>query len=257
MDNFGEHRKPRRGPYNDAMRPSLLLAFCSAAIGAHGAVSRIPIRSNLVLQPGAASTITLTAGEATEIGWQPMQPQRCATECVQATELTGTIHASISAPMGFAKKYQPESGKISVEYKNVSREPVTITVYRVKRTCEAEACRFLDPSQKTRWLVFKVSEFRSITTSKDASYSMIDGNVMSGRPFRIRAIWWTDDKGAVRVDCSPFVQRYLANHVPKEQYQPYIISGQATGEAPNLLLRVDTCAPRAPHFGVPEANVYK
>ena len=60
------------------------------------------------------------------------------------------------------------------------------------------------------------------------------------------------------IDCSPFVKRYLDNKTPKDQYSPYVISGQALGEAPSLVLKaIDTCAPKAPKFGVPEQNVFK
>jgi hypothetical protein len=60
------------------------------------------------------------------------------------------------------------------------------------------------------------------------------------------------------VNCAPFVKRYLDNHTSKEQYRPYIISGQAIGEGANIVLKtIDTCAPKAPNFGVPDQNVFK
>ena len=107
----------------------------------------------------------MEATEATEIGWEMVQPKPCAKSCVQATDISGGINYTIAVPLGASMKYVPASGKITVEYKNVSTEPVTITVYRVHRTCEAEACRFLDQGQKGRWLVFTVDEFKSIVTS--------------------------------------------------------------------------------------------
>ena len=101
-------------------------------------------------------------------------------------------------------------------------------------------------------------EFKSIETSKDESYSVISGVTIAGRPFSFRAVWWTDDKKNRLVNCAPFVKRYLDKHTPKEQYSPYIISGQAVGEAANIILKsIDTCAPKAPNFGVPEENVFK
>ena len=113
-------------------------------------------------------------------------------------------------------------------------------------------------SQKGRWLVFKVDEFKSIVTSKDGSYSLISGVTIAGRPFSFRAVWWTDEKAAVMVNCTPSVTRYLDSHTPKEQYSPYIISGQAIGEPANIVLKsIDTCAPKAPNFGVPDKNVFK
>ena len=244
--------------WNPNMRRSVLLFLVFWASVAHAAVTHIPIKSGVVLKPGEAQTITLQANEPVEIGWLAVQAQRCTTNCVEATDLTSGIHYSIATPLGASMKYKPVSGKISIEYKNVSRQPVIINIYRIKRTCEAEACKFLAPDQQGRWLVFKVEEFRSIATSKDGSYSMISGVAESGKPFRFRAVWWTDEKSAFMVNCSPFITRFLNNHTPKEQYRPYVISGQAVGEPANIVLtKIDTCAPKAAHFGVPENNVFK
>src|SRR5437870_70234 len=176
------------------MRVSILFLLLAWAGAAHGAVARVPIKSSLVLKPGEAYTITVEAAEPMEIGWLAVQTKRCSTNCVQATDVTGGINYTIATALGASRKYAPVSGKISIEYKNVSSEPVTINVYRVQRTCEAEACKFLDESQKGRWLVFKVDEFKSIATSADGSYSVISGVTIAGRPFSFRAVWWTDDK---------------------------------------------------------------
>jgi hypothetical protein len=54
------------------------------------------------------------------------------------------------------------------------------------------------------------------------------------------------------------VKRYLDKRTPKDQYSPYIISGQAFGDGDRIVLNsVDTCAAKAPTFGVPEGNVFK
>jgi hypothetical protein len=233
----------------------LLLAFRG---GARAAVVHLPIKSGLELTPNAAYTVTIQSTQPVEIGWQAVQSKPCTTNCVQATDLSGGINEAIATPLGASAKYVPVSGKISIEYKNVSREPVTIDIYRVQRTCEAEACRFLGKTEENRWLVFKVDEFLSITTSQDGSYSVISGIAASGRPFTFTAVWWTDDKNAFRVDCSPFIKRYLERHIAKDQYRPYVISGQAFGDPARIVLRsIDTCAARAPKFGVPDSNVFK
>ena len=241
-----------------SMRLSILLSLIFWAGTAHGAVVHVPIKSSLVLKPNEAYTITVEATEPIEIGWQAVQAKRCTINCVQATDVTGGINYAIATQLGASRQYTPASGKISVEYKNMSGEPVTIDVYRVQRTCEAEACKFLDEGQKSRWLVFKVDEFKSIATSKDGSYSVISGLTIAGRPFSMRAVWWTDDKTALMVNCAPFVTRYLDDHTPKEQYRPYVISGQAIGEAASIVLKsIDTCAPKAQNFGVPDKSVFK
>jgi hypothetical protein len=208
--------------------------------------------------PNQAVTVTIDAAEPVEIGWLTLQAKRCTTNCIQATDVTGGINYTIATALGASMKYKPVSGKITVEYKNVSSEPVTIDIYRVKRTCEAEACKFFNYGDKGRWLVFKVDEFTSITTSHDESFSVITGVAQSGRAFTSRMVWWTEEKPAIGVNCSPFVKRYLDNRTPKEQYSPYIISGYVVKEAPEIvLISIDTCAPKAPKFGVPEANVFR
>ena len=233
----------------------VLLILGTGAIQA--AVVHVPIQSNLVLQPGEAHTVAIDAAEPTEIGWLAVQPKPCTTNCVEFTELGPGIHVSVATRLGAAKNFKPVSGKIAVEYKNVSNDPVTINIYRVDRTCEAEACRFLNPDQTAHTLVFKIGEFKAITTSQDRSYSVISGITIDGRPFRFKAVWWTDDPKALGVNCANFVKRYLDSHTPKEQYQPYIISGQAVARTPEIILKsVDTCVPKAPHYGVDPRNVY-
>jgi hypothetical protein len=240
------------------VRRSMLPVLILLAGTAQGAVMHVPIKSSLKLKPDEAYTITIEATEPIEIGWRAVQAKRCITSCVQATDVSGGINYTIATSMGASRKYTPAAGKILVEYKNVSGEPVTIDVYRVQRTCEAEACQFLDERQKSRWLVFKVDEFKSIATSHDGSYSVISGVTSTGSPFSFRAVWWTDDKAALLVNCAPFVKKYVDNQTPKEQYRPYVISGQAIGERANIVLKsIDTCAPRAPKFGVPDQNVFK
>jgi len=225
---------------------------------AFGAVRHVPLRSNVALSPGEAITVTVSATAPTEIGWSAVQRQPCPSDCVRATDVSGGVNYSITTRLGASLKYMPVSGKIVIEYRNVSTQAVAIDVYRIERTCEAEACRFLDDRQKGTWLVFKVDEFRSIVTSPDESHSVITGVTTTGKPFRFRAIWWTDDRKSLAVNCAPFVKRYLDTHVPKAQYTPYVISGQAVGDASNIVLKsIDTCAPKASHFGVPDENVYK
>jgi len=240
------------------MRPSILPLLLVWSGVAHAAVVHEPIKSAVELMPNEDVTITVDAAEQTEIGWQTLQAKRCTTNCVKATNLTDAVSTSVATPIGASLKYKPVAGKIRIEYKNVSNDPVTIDIYRVKRTCEAEACRFFNYGDKGRWLVFKVDEFKSITTSSDESFSQIAGVAQSGRSFKARMVWWTEEKKAIGVNCAPFVKRYLDNKTPKEQYSPYVISGYMVKETPEIvLISIDTCAPRAPKFGVPEENVFK
>ncbi len=136
-----------------------------------------------------------------------------------------------------------------MEFKNIGSDPVILNIYRLHRICDAEACQFLAKGEKGRALTFKVEEFRSITTSKDESYSAITGITTLGKPFRVLAVWWTDNK-AGQFPCARFIQKYLTDHKPKEQYRPYVLDGEAVGQGDKIVLRhVDTCVPKAPNFG--------
>ena len=232
-----------------------LTILCTGTV--YGAVKHVPIRSGVVLKPGEAYTAQVESAKPVEIEWTAVQAKKCTMDCVQMTLMSGTWHQPFSAAMGATGKYTPTDGKLVVEYKNVSQEPVTIDVFLVERTCDAEACRLFDNSKKGSWLVFKVDEFKSITNSNDGSYSVISGVVESGRAFRIHAVWWTDQKGGF-LGCPRWIKGYVDNHTPKEKYAPYILSGQNVGDENNIILKsIDDCVPLAPHFGVPEKNVYK
>src|SRR5215475_3298076 len=119
-------------------------------------IKRLPIKSNVVLKPGEIYKLQIEAAKPTEIGWETVPWKACTTDCVQATELSGKperTHFSIATKIGAWDVYEPDSGRIAVEYKNISHEVVTIDIFQVQRICDAEACKLLDPSQKGRWLV--------------------------------------------------------------------------------------------------------
>ena len=235
----------------------LLLLLGCMGIG-YAKVTHVPIKSGTVLKPNEAYTVNFDASEPTEIGWLAVQAKPCTTNCVQVTEFRDGGTQSIATKMGSSQKYRPTNGKISVEYRNISTEPVTIDVFRIERTCDAEACRFIDEAQKARTLVFLVDEFQSIKTSKDGSYSVISGTVMSGRRFRIKAVWWTEEKTQFMVNCAPFVRGFVDNHTPKEKFRPYVIAGQAIGEGDNIVLKsVSSCAPKASHYGASPDQFFK
>jgi hypothetical protein len=226
-----------------------LLILCTGTV--YGAVKHVPIRSGVVLKPGDVYTAQVESAKAVEIGWTAIQAKPCTMDCVQMTLMSGTYHQPFSAAKGVAANYTPTDGRVVVEYKNVSQEPVTIDVFRVERSCDAEACKFIDSSKKGSWLVFKVNEFKSITNSNDGSYSVISGVVESGRAFRIHAVWWTDQKGGF-LGCPRWIKGYVDSHTHKEKYAPYILSGQNVGDENNIVLNsIDDCVPLAPHFEFP------
>jgi hypothetical protein len=238
------------------MRISILTAFALFAEVSYAAVTHVPIKSGVALKPSQTSTITIDSATPIEIGWTAVQAKPCTMHCVQATDLSA--HTAIATDIGASTIYTPSVGKISIEYKNISSAPVIINIYRVHRTCDAEACKFIDKNAKTRSLVFKIKEFKSITTSKDGSYSTISGFAMSGRPFTVRAVWWTEDPKGLRFGCEKWIKGWLDNHDPPEKYRPYVLAGSGLGDDNQLVLKfVDTCVPRAPNFGAMESSVFK
>ncbi len=240
------------------MRTAILAAllFCSGL--SYGSVVHIPIKSGLTLQPNQSFTLSIEATAPVEINWRTSDNKPCPTNCIEATELNRHPSTGFATSLGAGKEYTPAAGKIAIEYKNISSAPVTIDIFRVRRTCDAEACRFMPKDGKTRWLVYKIAAFKSITTSKDNSYSLISGTALSGRSFTVRAVWWTDDSKGFRFHCDTWIKRWIDSRTPPEKYSPYILSGQAIGEGNNIVLKsIDDCVPNAPHFGVPDANVFK
>ena len=232
--------------------------FILAANHAQAALQKQPIKSHVELKPGQKELITVPSHEAMEIGWDTTQARKCTMHCVEATDKSGGYEHRIATDLGASMKYQPVDGRIIIEYKNKADHPVTIDVYRLKRTCDAEACTFVSDDQKTRWLVFKVGEFKSIETSKDNSYSVISGLTTTGKEFTVKTVWWTDNNVAL-FTCHKTIKDYLDRRTPKANYAPYILSGGVVkGSAGKeiILKNIDTCVPRAPQFGVPQENVY-
>jgi len=242
------------------MKKICILLVLSVGV-AQATVRHVPIKSGMVLKPGEVYTARLDSAREVEVGWSTVKAAKQCWKnenCVQATQMGRQF--GFAGPLGGSMKYDPIDSKVVIEYKNISQEPVTIDVFRLVRICDAEACQFVDNTKQGHTLVFKVNQFKSITTSKDRSYSVITGVAESGRPFRFRAIWFTDDKTFMNLEggCTTWIKRYVDNHTPKEQYRPYIIAGQNVGDENNILLRnVDDCVPRADHFGVDEKKVFK
>ena len=239
----------------------IILGLLIIGVGvAHATVRHVPIKSGVVLRPGEAYTTQVETAKPVEIGWKAVQAKACTTNCVEATQVGGNSRFAFATQFGGSKSYDPADGKVVIEYKNVSQEPVTIDVFRLVRVCDAASCQFVDNTKKGHTLVFRVQEFKSITTSADRSYSVISGVAESGRPFRFYAVWYTDDKTFMNLEggCTTWIKRYVDNHTPKEQYRPYIIAGQNVGDENRIVLRnIDDCSARADHFGVEEKNVFK
>ena len=222
---------------------------------AHAGIKEFPIKSNIKLEAGQAESITIDSNEEIEVNWITVQDKECVTNCIEATDKSGGYEYKISSKLGAGMKYRPVNSKIIIEYKNISDQPVLINVSQQKSTCDAEACAFIDKTEKARSLIFRIDKFLSIETSKDESYSIISGVTTEGDPFKVKAVWWTDNNSFIPMNCRKTIKRYLEEKTPEEIYKPYILAGSAIGYKEIILKNVDTCSPKALHFGVSSEDV--
>lgn len=225
------------------------------AMNAQAAVTNVPIESGIELKPGESRTITVDSDQALEIGWSAVQKPKCAMHCVEAVDKSGGFEYTIATDLGASTNYTPKDGKIVIEYRNKADHPVTIDVHKVERVCDAEACAFLKDGEKGHWLVYKIGQFKSIENSKDRSYSTITGVTAAGKDFTVKVVWWSDNNNGL-FTCWKGIGQYISDNVPPGEYAPYILSGASLGDDKSILQNVDTCAPKAPKFGVPEENVF-
>ena len=94
---------------------------------AHGAVARIPLKSNVPLNPSEAySLTTMDVAGPVEISWEAVQAKPCNTDCVQVTYLPTKL---VFAARSGSGKYTPVDGKISWSTKTfrANRSPSTST----------------------------------------------------------------------------------------------------------------------------------
>ena len=226
------------------------------ASSVYASVTNVPIETKIELKPGESRAITLEATVPVEVGWRAVQEHTCTMHCVEAADKSGGFEYTIATDLGASMKYTPVEGKIKIEYRNKADHPVVIDVYKVDRVCDAEACRLLKDSDKGKWLVYKIAQFTAIETSEDQSYSTITGMTTSGHAFTVKAIWWTDNKESP-FRCHQTIAKYVAGNLSADAYAPYILSGKTMGDDRTILSNIDTCVPKAPHFGVPDENVFQ
>ena len=82
------------------------------------------------------------------------------------------------------------------------------------------------------YVAFYVTEFKSVETAPDKSYSMIRGVTITGREFSIEARW-----GGL-TSCPDFLEKWKAT--PRSAAQPYYIAGSLRAESP-MVLAMSSC----------------
>ena len=234
----------------------ILSLFLMWASSTEAAKKKTPYKDGIRIGPGESQTVTIASDVPMEIGWKAVQEPKCTMNCVEAVDKTGDNELAVATDLGAYFKYHPRGGKITVEYRNKADHPVVINVYTIQRSCDAEACSYLNGNANGRWLVYRIGKFTAIETSKDRSYSTIAGVTTEGKPFTVKALWWTDNpEGSFQ--CAKSIDRYLKENVSETEYAPYILSGKTLGDDPSVLQSIDTCSPKAPNFGVSPENVFR
>ena len=107
------------------------------------------------------------------------------------------------------------------------------------------------PSQVTppdgRQLVLRIDTFISLQTGEDHTWSVITGRTISGKTFRVKAIW---SEGSLAPD---YIKRRMSES--KEHRDHCVLAGVATSTDP-IVLEVDTFAARGSAFAAPKEWEY-
>ncbi len=81
-------------------------------------------------------------------------------------------------------------------------------------------------------IAFFVTEFTSVETAPDKSYSMIRGVTITGREFSIEARW-----GGL-TSCADYLERWKATRRSAEK--PYYVEGSVAAESP-MVVKMSSC----------------
>jgi hypothetical protein len=240
------------------MRTATILTLLLVPTLASAEITELPVHAKVELKPGESRTFTFESKEPLELGWKAIQAQPCTTDCIEVTD-TAPPHHAFATKLGGRMEYKPVAGKVTLTYANKSTQPVTITIYRVKRTCESESCAFTKGKEAGHSINIVVGRFSSISTSKDGSYSVVSGETVTGKPFTAKLLWWTDDpKSPIIINCSKTIQEYVDKQTQPEEYSPYILPGTLVGDVEDLVVTKFTgCVRKGTKYGMTESSIYK
>ena len=103
----------------------------------YGAVKHIPVRSGVVLKPDAAYTAQVESTKPVEIGLDGRSSATLHHGLRADDSDERNLAPTVRGGAGSRRELHPTDGKVVVEFKNVSQEPVTIDVIRVERNVRA------------------------------------------------------------------------------------------------------------------------
>lgn len=202
-------------------------------------------RKDISIASGKTHPFEIQSQDPVTVKWQNKQEPECQDNCVEARQIGNPIDLVVSGQYGAAYDFQPIDGAIRLEFKNISQQPVVIDIYSEKEVCDAEACEILkskgieypfdygeiDFGYK-RVLLARVDKME---TSKDGSYSRVQGETIYGTPFDVILIWWLIEQPSFGAMC----REWIPKNAGKEQDgQVYHFSG-STLETPDSLIFTD------------------
>jgi len=216
-------------------------------------VVRTLVKKDIELKPGQTFVYELDLDERAEISWRTTQEQKCEDNCVRATRMldNGSSHY-METQYGGGQLYEPEQGKIRIEYKNVGKIDVVIDLFSSQRSCDAEACAILKEHGVSDLLYFnnyteveykqlRVETFQSVEHSADQSYAHVKGKNIFGDDFEVTMVFWLLDKEFDGM-CIGNIEKYFKQ--PREGWGPYYISGSVLlGSSPSVM-KVEGCTPK-------------
>lgn len=228
------------------------------SLNAYATEVRSTLQSGVEIKPGEPMVIAIQSQRPMEIGWTVDHAAPCDSPCIGSVDMSSRNKDVLSSDTGASQLYRPKDGTIKIEFRNLIDRPVTIDIYMVEQVCDsgAEACEFLKLDELGDWLVYKIEKFTSIETSKDGSYSKIEGSTTRGKIFTLMAVWWFDGSEENTGECQDEIVRYIQERSPISEYSPYILSGRSAAKNKSVLVNIDTCAPNGSDFAVPDAHVF-
>lgn len=97
------------------------------------------------------------------------------------------------------------------------------------------------------YIAFLVTEFMSVETAPDKSYSMIRGVTITGREFSIEARW-----GALK-SCADYLEKWKATR--RSIDKPYYIAGSLKAESP-MVVAMSSCMRDPTHVDRSRKDIY-
>ena len=206
----------------------------------------------LEIKPGETKTVVIPSEkDVVEIRWETLSSEACRqSACIKFKD----ADFSYESFNGQGEQFTTD-GKVTLEFTNIAKEPVTIRVSQIERTCTAELCALINGTDTMDWKVVRIQELKAIQTSADSSYSILQGMTTKGKVFDITLAWWFYEKSMFD-SCPKFITRWIEN--PKPENVPYILAGSMLVPKENgrFILSVDTCTTKGSKFNAPASSEF-